>query len=91
MFLHRIAAQIDSKVIRQKNHLDELIKNAMVPLDLKHCIHADYLRNIVIAFGICLFIGLICYTRHVILYQPQIPEGYLGGKLSDEEYKNCKP
>lgn len=92
MFLHRIADRLIPKgYTARKNHLDELIKNAMVPLDLKTLYTRRLLAGILsFAFGICLFIGLIGYTRHVILYQPQIPEGYLGGKLSDEEYKKLQ-
>lgn len=34
-----------------------------------------------------MFIGLNTYSRYVILYRPQMPEGYLGGKLSKNELK----
>ncbi len=91
-FLHKLVDRLIPKgYTSKKNSLTQLIKNAMAPLNLKTL----YTRRLIMAtlsfiFGICLFIGLMCYTRYVILYQPQTPEGYLGGKLSEEEYKKLQ-
>lgn len=73
------------------NQLIKLIKSAMVPMNL----HTLYTRRIVTGFiafvaGVSLFLGLNYYTRYTILYEPQMPEGYLGGKLSDEELVKLK-
>lgn len=91
-FLHKLVNRLIPKgYTSKKNYLTQLIKNAMAPLNLKTL----YTRRILMAilsfiFGVCLFVGLIRYTRYVILYQPQTPEGYLGGKLSAEEYQKLQ-
>ncbi len=70
----------------KKNELMELIKNAMAPLN----IYTLYTRRLLfgcLAFllGLGLTMGLNAYSRYAILYLPQMPEGYLGGKLSADE------
>lgn len=70
----------------KKNKLIELIKNAMTPLN----IYTLYTRRLLIGcaaflFGLGIILGLNAYTRHKILYLPQMPQGYLGGQLSSEE------
>jgi len=87
-FFRRIVDRIIPRgITARKNYYIELIKNAMAPLNLK-TLYTRRLITGIISFiaGIMLFVGLIAHTRHVILYQPQMPEGYLGGRLSDEEY-----
>jgi len=92
VLFHRIVDRLIPKgMTARKNYYDELIKNAMVPLNLK----TFYTRRLLMGFiaflsGICLFTGLIVYTRQVIMYQPMMPEGYLGGRLSDEEYSKLQ-
>ncbi|NMA67143.1 MAG: hypothetical protein GX957_13080 [Clostridiaceae bacterium] len=68
------------------NRLIKLIKSAMVPMNL----HILYTKRIITGFlafimGILLFLGLNYYTRYTILYEPKMPEGFLGGRLSDDE------
>lgn len=75
----------------KKNRLMELIKNAMAPLN----IYTLYTRRLLFGFaafifGICLFIGLNSYARHSILYLPQMPQGYLGGKLSEQDLEKLQ-
>lgn len=76
---------------QKKSNLVELIKNAMAPLSL----YTLYTRRLL--YGACAFIvglvlafGLNAYTRHAVLYLPQMPQGYLGGRLSDEEYEKLQ-
>lgn len=76
---------------KKKNKLMELIKSAMAPLN----IYTLYTRRIIFGFaafifGLCLFLGLNSYARHSILYLPQMPQGYLGGKLSDQDLKKLQ-
>lgn len=91
-FLYRIVDRIAPKSHTQKgNSMTTLIKNAMVPLD----IYTLYTRKIMIGclafiFGIIMFIGLNIYSNNAILYNPQIPEGYLGGKLSEDDLKRLQ-
>ncbi|HHW21735.1 MAG TPA: hypothetical protein GXX26_02490 [Clostridiaceae bacterium] len=91
-FMHLIVDRLIPKgYTARKNYLLELIKNALAPLDLKTLYTRRLIAGVMsFVFGICLFIGLIGYTRHVILYRPQMPEGYLGGRLSDEEYEKLQ-
>jgi hypothetical protein len=91
-FLHRIVDRLIPKgYTARKNYLIELIKNALAPLDLKTLYTRRLIAGVLsFVFGIFLFTGLIFYTKHVILYQPQMPEGYLGGRLSEEEYSKLQ-
>ena len=85
--LYRLVDKLVPKECTLKNKkLTELIKNSMAPLN----IYTLYTRSLIYGvaaflFGIGVIIGLNYYTRHAILYMPQMPQGYLGGKLSDEE------
>lgn len=76
---------------KQSQYLTELIKSAMAPVN----IYSLYVRRLLIGlvafiFGVCMFLGLNAYSRYTILYLPQMPEGYLGGKLSVQEYEKLK-
>ncbi len=76
---------------KQSQYLTELIKSAMAPVN----IYTLYVRRlfaglIAFVFGICMFLGLNAYSRFSILYLPQMPEGYLGGQLSAQEYERLK-
>lgn len=73
---------------KQSQDFAELIKNAMAPVNI-YTLYARRLLTGFIAFifGVCMFIGLNIYNRYLILYIPQMPEGYLGGQLSDQQYE----
>ena len=85
--LYRVVDKmIPQKYTVQKNKLLELIKNAMAPLNLYTLYTRRFLFGcMAFVLGLGLMIGLNAYTRYTLLYLPQMPEGYLGGKLSDEE------
>lgn len=73
---------------KQSQNFTELIKNAMAPVNM----YTLYVRRlltgfIAFVFGLCMFIGLNVYSRYSILNVPQMPEGYLGGQLSDKEFE----
>ena len=75
----------------KRNKLAELIKSSMAPLNL----FTLYTRRIILGLsafllGIALFIGLNIYTRHTILYEPQMPQGFLGGRLSEQELEKLR-
>lgn len=75
----------------QSQYFTELIKSAMAPVN----IYTLYVRRLLIGliafvFGACMFLGLNAYSRYSILYLPKMPEGYLGGQLSDQEYEKLK-
>ncbi len=75
----------------KRNRLNELIKNSMAPLNL----YTLYTRRILVGcvaflMGIVLFLGLNINTRNTILYEPQMPQGYLGGKLSEQELEKLQ-
>lgn len=85
--LYRLVDRMVPQSYTIKSHrLSELIKSAMAPLNL----YTLYTRRAIYGaaaflLGIGLVIGLNAYSRHTILYLPQMPQGYLGGKLSDDE------
>jgi hypothetical protein len=91
-FLHSAVDRlVPRQYSKQSQYLTELIKNAMAPVN----IYTLYVRRLFIGFigfvfGIFMFLGLNAYTRYSILYLPQMPEGYLGGQLSAQEYERLK-
>ncbi|MGI6123390.1 MAG: hypothetical protein ACOYIG_04245 [Acetivibrionales bacterium] len=91
-FLHPIVDRlVPREYTKQSYYFSELIKNAMAPVN----IYTLYVRRLLVGFltfllGIFMFLGLNEYSRYSILYLPQMPEGYLGGQLSDQEYAMLK-
>ena len=90
--LHPVVDRLVPRQYSKKSqYLTELIKSAMAPVN----IYTLYVRRLLIGFiafifGICMFLGLNAYTRYSVLYLPQMPDGFLGGKLSDQEYERLK-
>jgi len=76
---------------KKRQYLTELIKSAMAPVNI-YTLYVRRLLTGIIAFifGICMFLGLNTYTRYSVLYLPQMPDGFLGGKLSDQERERLK-
>jgi hypothetical protein len=72
---------------REYNRLTELIKSAMAPLNCYTLCARRLIYGVACFFlSLGLILGLNAYSRHAILYMPQMPQGFLGGKLSEEEY-----
>ncbi|MGI6049347.1 MAG: hypothetical protein ACOYEI_00745 [Acetivibrionales bacterium] len=86
-FLYRVVDRLVPKPHTQKgNSMTNLIKSAMAPLN----IYTLYTRRAIAGFaafflGLLLFIGINAYSNHAVLYNPKMPEGFLGGKLSEKE------
>ncbi len=86
-FLYKIIDRLVPKPHTQKgNSMTNLIKSAMAPLN----IYTLYTRRVIVGclsflFGLLVFIGINAYSNNVILYKPQMPDGFLGGKLSEDE------
>ena len=75
----------------KKNNLTELIKNAMASLN----IYTLYTRRLLFGcgaflLGAALVFGLNIYARYAILYLPRMPQGYLGGQLSEDEIEKLQ-
>lgn len=72
---------------KKRTSLETLLKNTMVPLTVQ-TLHVRRLLFGLGAFvlGIALFVGLSINTVNSVLYKPETPEGFLGGKVSDEDY-----
>jgi hypothetical protein len=91
-FLYQVVDRlVPREYTKQSHNLNELIKSAMAPVN----IYTLYVRRLLVGFlgfvlGVCMFIGLNAYSRFSILYLPQMPEGYLGGQLSEEEHEKLK-
>lgn len=86
--LYRIVDRLaPGEYTKKKADLESLIKESASGINLRIL----YTRRILLGLlsfllGIILFIGLNINQAHHILYDPEIPEGYLGGRLSDAEY-----
>jgi hypothetical protein len=87
--LYRFADRlVPKRYTVKRSKMESLIKNAMAPLNLYTLYTRRILSGLAFFLVSLIFIaGLNAYTRYSILYLPQMPKGYLGGKLSEEEYE----
>lgn len=92
MGLYRIADRlVPREYTKKRAELESLVKGSASGIN----IHILYTRRIIVGaasfiLGLALFIGLNANQAYRILNVPEIPEGYLGGKLSDAEYEKLK-
>lgn len=71
--------------------LESLIKGSMSGINIRILYTRRILAGLAaFIIGLALFIGLNLNYAHRILHVPEIPRGYLGGRLSDEEYEKLQ-
>ncbi len=76
---------------RENDRLTQLIKNAMAPLNCYTLCTRQLVYGVACFFlGLGLILGLNAYTRYTVLHLPQMPQGYLGGRLSEKEYQKLQ-
>ena len=88
MGLYQVVDRLTPKGFTKKyKELEEIIKGSVSHINIQILFTRRVLVG-VLAFilGIVLFIGLNMSAVNRILYQPEVPDGYLGGKLSGPEY-----
>lgn len=92
MGLYRITDRLVPREYTVKRaELESLIKGSASGIN----IHILYTRRILAGlasflFGLFMFIGLNLNQAYLILNVPELPRGYLGGRLSDSEYAKLK-
>jgi hypothetical protein len=75
----------------KRKKLDELIKGSISRLNMKSLYTKRILYGtIAFIFGVALFIALNINTRYRILHVPEMPRGYLGGQLSEQEQQRLQ-
>ncbi len=75
----------------KRAELESLIKGSVSGINIRILYTRRILMGLVAFFlGLILFIGLNLNHAHRILHVPEVPKGYLGGRLSDADYEKMK-
>lgn len=76
---------------QKRENIENIIKGSVSHVNIQMlCTRQVLIGVISFILGIALFVGLNMNYAYRILHVPEVPEGYLGGKLSDAENKKLQ-